>query len=511
MGVNNKRIVKNTLYLYIRMLLVMVVSLFTVRIVLQALGQVDYGLYNVVGGIVVMFSFLSHVLSSASQRFFAFELGRDDIDRLSRIYSIILILYGIVIGAIVLLAETVGLWFLHTHMTIPQERMTAVEWVYQFSIAAFCLQILTTPHKALIIAKERMNIYAYVGIIEVVLQLLLAYALLAYGGDRLLLYAVMMFIVHAITNGIYIVYARRKYREISFSPTWDGTMARSIVSYSGWTLLGALASIARSQGINIVLNVYFGAVVNAARGIAHNVNSATSTFAGNFYIAVKPQIVKLYAQGKNEECYQLVFRSTKLAFILVYVLALPLICYTTEVLALWLKEYPDYAVIFTRLILVVALANALANPLITFNQATGNIKVFQIVISTIFVCNIPMSIIAFECGAGPVFAFIVSIAVSFLALTARVIILRWQHHFPAFRYVKKVLLPISFSVVLTLPIAFLMHTYFGIPASFFHLLVNMVLLVISTLVIAFLVCFDKSEKKYAIKTVKQLKEKIIKK
>ena len=508
MGVDNKKIAKNTLYLYIRMLLVMVVSLFTLRIVLQALGQVDYGLYNVVGGIVVMFSFLSHVLSSASQRFFAYELGRDDIDRLSRIYSIILILYGIVIAAIVLLAETVGLWFLHTHMTIPPERMTAVEWVYQMSIAAFCLQIFTTPHKALIIAKERMNIYAYVGIIEVVLQLLLAYTLLAYGGDRLLLYAILMFFVHAITNGIYIIYARRKYREISFIPTWDSTMARSIVSYSGWTLFGALASIARSQGINIVLNVYFGAVVNAARGIAHNVNSATSTFAGNFYTAVKPQIVKLYAQGKYEDCFQLVFRSTKLAFVLVYILALPLICFTPNILTLWLKEYPEYAVIFTRLILVVALANALANPLITFNQATGNIKVFQIVISIIFICNIPLSIIAFECGAGPVLAFIISICISFLALTARVIILRWQHHFPTFQYIKKVLLPISFSIVLTLPIAWAMHIYYGNPTSIVCLLASMALLAVSIIVITFLVCLDKSEKQYAIKAAIQLKEKL---
>jgi O-antigen/teichoic acid export membrane protein len=486
----------------------MIVSLFTVRIVLQALGQVDYGLYNVVGGIVVMFSFLSHVLSSASQRFFSFELGRGDTIRLSRIYSIILMLYAAVIAAIVFLAETVGLWFLHAHMTIPPERMIAVEWVYQLSIAGFCVQILTTPHKALIIAKERMNIYAYVGIIEVVLQLLLAYTLLAYGGDRLLLYAVLMFAVHAISNGIYIVYARWKYRGIRFAPVWDGAMVRSIIDYSGWTLFGALASIARSQGLNIILNVYFGAVVNAARGIAHQVNTATSTFAGNFYTAVKPQIVKLYAQGKYEECYRLVFDSTKLAFVLVYVLALPLICYTPDILRLWLKEYPDYAVVFTRLILVVALANALANPLITFNQATGNIKAFQIVISTIYISNIPLSIIAFECGAKPVYAFIISIGVSFLALSARIIILRWQHHFPAFQYIKKVLIPILTLVVVTLPVVWVMHSYLGDPTSIVTLLLDIVLLVVITLIFAYSACMDKSEKQNMAKAIKQLKGKI---
>lgn len=446
-----RRIAHNTLLLYIRMLLVMVVSLFTVRIVLQALGQVDYGLYNVVGGIVVMFSFLSHVLSSASQRFFAFELGRDDIGRLSRIYSIILMLYALVIVAIVLLAETVGLWFLHTHMTIPAERMTAVEWVYQLSIAAFCLQILTTPHKALIIAKERMNVYAYVGIVEVLLQLLLAYTLLAYGGDRLQLYAVLMFVVHAISNGIYIVYARRRYRDIRFVPAWDGNMVRDVVGYSGWTLFGALAAIARSQGINIVLNVYFGALVNAARGVAHQVNAAVSSFSNNFYTAVKPQIVKSYAAGQIDDCVGLVIRSTRFSFCLLLVLAAPVVCYAPEVLYLWLGDYPAYAVIFVRLMLVTCIVDAMGNPIITFNQATGNIRFYQVVVSLIYMLNIPIVIAVCAYGFSPVGAFVASMIVSVLAMVARLLVVAVKQGFPLGAYCQRALLPLgSLVVVLTL-------------------------------------------------------------
>lgn len=498
-----RRIAGNTLMLYVRMLLVMVVSLFTVRIVLQALGQVDYGLYNVVGGIVVMFSFLSHVLSSASQRFFAFELGRNDTDRLSRIYSIILILYGAVIVAIVLLTETVGLWFLHTHMTIPAERMTAVEWVYQFSIAAFCVQIFTTPHKALIIAKERMNVYAYVGIIEVILQLLMAYALLVYGGDRLLLYAVLMFVVHAITNGIYIIYARRKYREIIFTPTWDSDMARSIISYSGWTLFGALASIARSQGINIVLNVYFGAVVNAARGVAHQVNGAVSSFSNNFYTAVKPQIVKSYAAGLTEDCVGLVIRSTRFSFCLLLVLAMPIISYAPEVLSLWLGDYPSYAVIFVQLMLITCIIDAMGNPIITFNQATGNIRFYQVVVSFIYILNIPIIIAVFEYGFSPVGAFIASMCVSFVAQVARLLIVTVQQGFPLVAYCRKALLPLGGLVIVLVVCLSAWFYIIDRPTSLLGLAGCLASVLAITAACSFVLGFTHSERSSVLNTIKK--------
>ncbi len=501
--VNNKRIAKNTLMLYLRMLLVMAVSLFTVRIVLQALGQIDYGLYNVVGGIVVLFSFLSHVLSSASQRFFAFELGRNDNNRLSNIYSIILMLYGIVIAIIVVLAETVGLWFLTTHMVIPPDRMVAVKWVYQMSIAAFCIQIIVTPHKAIVIAKEHMHILAYVSIIEVTLQLLLAYTLLNYNGDRLQLYAILMFLVHLATNSFYIVYARRKFPNIHFAAKWDADIVRSIVSYSGWTLFGALASIARSQGINIVLNVYFGAVVNAARGLAHQVNGAVNSFSSNFYTAVKPQIVKSYAAGKREDCVNLVVRSTRFSFCLLMVLTIPIICYTPEILSFWLGNYPSYAVIFVRLMLITCIIDAMGNPIITFNQATGDIRLYQIVVSVIYMLNIPFVIAVFETGFSPVGAFITSMIISIIAQIARLTIVTMKHGFPLSLYCRKALIPLISVTASCILWCVLWFHIMKSPSSFIELIAYLFMTFTLTAICSLFLGFTHNERLFIIETIKK--------
>lgn len=500
---NYNRIAVNTVMLYFRMLLIMLVSLYIVRILLAALGQEDYGLYNVIGGIVVMFSFLTHVLSSASQRFFAYDIGQGNYNQLSKTYSTIILLFVLVIAVIILLAETIGLWFLHNKMTIPPERMTAANWVYQFSILSFCWKVFTSPYQAIIIAHEKMNIYAYVGVAEVFLQLILVLVLQNVEQDKLIVYSLLMFLIVFVINSLYIAYAKLKYRRIHFVTNLDKSLFKKVVSYSGWTLFGAFASLARSQGINVILNVYFTPVVNAARGIAHNVNGSVSSFAGNFYTAVKPQIVKYYAQEDLESCYKLVFRSTKMSFILIYTLILPAMLYTPEILTLWLKEYPDNTVIFTRLILVVAMISSLANPLITFNQATGNIKVFQIIISIIFLSNLPLSIIAFEYGAKPVYAFVISICVSIVAFTARMIILRIQHHFPAFRYIKKVLLPIVFSIVVTSSIVLLYYHLWGNTSSILLLFLNIILTLLFTLFFTFYMCFDSNEKILIYQTIKK--------
>lgn len=499
---NYNRIAVNTVMLYFRMLLIMLVSLYTVRVLLSALGQEDYGIYNVVGGIVVLFSFLTHVLSSASQRFFAFYIGQDNYNELSKIYSAILLLFGIVSAVIIVLAETVGLWFLHNKMTIPPERMIAANWVYQFSIFSFCWKVITSPHQAIIIAHEKMNIYAYVGIAEVLLQLILVLILQRVSKDRLIVYAAMMLAIVFFINSIYIIYARIKYNRIKFVIHWDRTLFINVVSYSGWTLFGALASLVRSTGINIILNVYFTPLVNAARGIAHNVNSAVSSFSGNFYTAVRPQIVKYYAQGDLDSCFKLVFRSTKFAFFLLWMIALPILCYTPQILQLWLGDYPDYSVVFTRLILVVALIDSLANPLITFNQATGNIKWFQIIVSTIYILTLPLAISLFVMGLGPVSVFWVSIIISCSAIIARLLILRWQQHFPLREYYKQVLLPIIIVLALSLLLVVLWE-FVSLPLEGFLLLaVNVVVILIIATFTSLMVGFNKVERQYAFKLVK---------
>lgn len=495
---NYKRIAKNTIMLYFRMLLIMFVSLYTVRALLATLGQEDYGLYNVIGGIVVMFSFLTHVLSSASQRFFAYEIGKADYTKLSKTYSVMLMLYAIVVAIVILLAETIGLWFFHNKMTIPVDRMYAAEFVYQFSILSFCWKVVTAPHQAIIIANEKMGVYAYVGIAEVLLQLILVLLLGKLPGDSLIAYSVLMFVIVFIINCIYIVYSRIKYRQIRFMANWDNELAKNVVSYSGWTLFGAIASICRSQGLNIILNVYFTPIVNAARGIAHNVNSSVSSFAGNFYTAVKPQIVKYYAQRNYDACFKLVFRSTKFSYFLLLLFIVPIFCYTPEILTLWLNNYPDYAIVFTRLIIITALIDALGNPIITFNQATGDIKLFQIVVSLIYMANIPLSIAAFEMGAGPKTAFVISICISILAMSARLIISNYKHHFPLVRYVKEVLLPLLLVTVLSITVAFVWLFIDINPSKLYGLTINVGILMASIGLLSFMLGFNKQERQFAL-------------
>ncbi len=499
---NYNKIAVNTVMLYFRMLLIMLVSLYIVRILLAALGQEDYGLYNVIGGIVVMFSFLTHVLSSASQRFFAYDIGQGNYNQLSKTYSTIILLFVLVIAVIILLAETIGLWFLHNKMTIPQERMTAANWVYQFSILSFCWKVFTSPYQAIIIAHEKMNIYAYVGVAEVLLQLILVLVLQNVEQDKLIVYSVLMFLIVFIINSLYIAYAKLKYRQIHFVTNLDKSLFKKVVSYSGWTLFGALASLVRSHGINIILNVYFTPVVNAARGVAHNVNSAISSFAGNFYTAVKPQIVKYYAQGDLDSCYKLVFRSTKFSFCLLLILALPIIYFTPQILTLWLGEYPEFTIVFTRLILVVALIDSLANPLISFNQATGSVKWFQVIVGIIYIITLPIAVVVFESGKGPVSVFFVSIAISIIAMIARLLIIYRQHRFPLLDYSKKVLLPILLVTTVSLILMRTWH-YLAIPSDgVFLLAFNVFVVIIMVAIVSLFVGFNGVERHYVYNLIR---------
>lgn len=498
---NYKRIAKNTIMLYFRMLLIMFVSLYTVRALLSALGQEDYGLYNVIGGIVVMFSFLSNVLSSASQRYFAYEIGKEDYHNLSKTYSVMIIMYVIFTIIIIILAETIGLWFLHNKMTIPSNRFFAAQFVYQFSIFSFCWKILTSPHQAIIIANEKMGVYAYVGIAEVFLQLILVVILSTIPGDSLIVYSVLMFAIVFIINSCYVIYSRKKYKKIKFVREWDKQLLSNIVSYSSWTLLGTLAAVARGQGINIVLNVYFTPIVNASRGIAHNVESAVTSFANSFYTAVRPQIIKYYAQRDLESCYKLVFRSSKYSYYLLMLFIIPIVSYTPDILNIWLNDYPEYSVVFVRLILLSTLIDSLANPLITFNQATGNVKMYQIVVGILVLCNIPFSILAFELGASPTAAFIVSIVIAFLAMLARLVVLYKQHRFPVKRYMTEVIFPIAtVSVVCSISS---MALKFSIGhGSSFTLVIGILSIMTMSIIVSIVLGTDKSEKVSVVQFVK---------
>lgn len=439
----NKRIAKNTLFLYIRMLFIMGVNLYTVRIVLNVLGIEDYGIYNVVGGVVTMFSFISNTMASACQRFFAFELGKQDFHRLNEIFSLSIIIFIGIVVIILLLAETLGLWFINTQLNIPEERMSANNWVYQFAIFSFIITVLNIPFIAVIIARESMNLYAYVSIVEVVLKLIMVFFLTMFSVDKLKLYSVLLFITTFLTTMMYRVYCKKKFEECNFRFFWDTRMFKQILSFSGWTLFGTIAGVSCNQGINILLNIYFGPVINAARAIAYQVSAALSSFASTFYTAVKPQIVKSYAVGDKKRLIKLIFQSSKFSYFLLLILCLPVYLETSYLLTLWLKESTDFMVIFTRLVIIYTLVNSLQNPLTTSVHATGKIKKYHLYVESITLLSLPISYLCLKLGYKPQSTMFVLIIVFTIAHFIRVWIVHSQVGMSVIDYTKKVLFTIS--------------------------------------------------------------------
>lgn len=439
---NNKRIAKNTMMLYFRMLLIMAVSLYTVRVVLNTLGEVDYGLYNVVGGVVTMFSFLSNTMASATQRFFSFEIGRKNYEQLKNIFSLTMMIYVMIALVILLLAETIGLWFLNTHMTIPGERMEAANWVYQFAIFSFMMTMFTIPYNAAIIAHERMKVYAYVSIIEVSLKLLIVYVLILFSFDKLKLYAILIFGVTTLVTLIYRTYCKRKFEECKFSFYWNIALFKEIISYSGWNLFGTIASIFNNQGVNILLNIFFGPIVNAARGIAYQLNSAIIQFVQNFMTATRPQIIKYYAADKKLEMLKLVFQSSKFSFLLLFILSMPVLLETKFILTLWLKVVPEHVILFTRLIIITALIDSLSYPLMTAAQATGKIKIYQSSVGGVMLLNLPIAFFFLKMGYPPQTVFFLGIINSCVCLSLRLILLNKMIDLRITNYIAIVIFPI---------------------------------------------------------------------
>jgi len=405
---NNKRIAKNTVFMYFRMLIIMAIGIFTSRVNLSALGIADYGIYNVVGGIVAILAFLNGAMSSGTQRFLNFEIGKGHKENLNRVFSTSVIIHTGIAFIIFIIAETVGLWFLNYKMNIPQDRLVAANWVFQFSILSFMVSIVSVPYNAAIIAHEKMSAFAYIGILEVVLKLLVAYALYISPADKLITFACLNFCVVLLLRVIYQLYSRRHFEETK-AVTWhvDRTKLKEMLSFSVWIIVGSLSGIFHTQGIGIVMNMFFGVTVNAAQGVANQVNSIVKQFIQNFTVALNPQIVKNYAAGNLEEMYVLLMRGCRIAFCLVAFFALPIILECPKILAIWLEEVPEYTIIFVRIIMVITLCDSFHAPLATSKNATGDIKMYQIVLTILGLAHIPLAWLFFEFGYGPEYAMYV--------------------------------------------------------------------------------------------------------
>jgi O-antigen/teichoic acid export membrane protein len=437
---NNKRIAKNTLLLYVRMLFTMAVSLFTSRVILNTLGVEDYGINNVVGGIVTMFSVLSGSLSSSISRFITFELGKGNIERLKTIFSTgVNIQLGMSV-LIIIIAEAVGIWFLNTKMNIPTDRMVAANWVFQCAILTFVLNLLSVPYNAAIIAHEKMSAFAYISVVEVSLKLIIVYMLMISPFDRLETYAVLLLLVGAVIRFIYGYYCKRHFEECTYHFVFDKPVLKEMTGFAGWNFLGNGAYMLNTQGVNILMNLYFGVAVNAARGIATQVDAALKQFVNNFTTAVNPQITKSYAQGDLDYMHKLVCRSAKFSAFLMMFFAVPIILETNTILTIWLKTVPDYAVIFLQWIIISSFMDTvLANSLVTSMFATGKIKRYQIIVTTIGCLVFPLSWIAFKLGFEPQVGYILYFIIYTILLFVRLYLLKDMVKLPVMMYIREVL------------------------------------------------------------------------
>ena len=421
---NNKRIAKNTLLLYFRMLFMMAVSLFTSRVILNTLGVEDYGIYNVVGGVVAMFGFINGSMSSATQRYITFALGKGDEKRLQTVFSTTLQIHAMIASIIVLLGETIGLWFLYNKMQIPADRMGAAFWVLQCSIISTVIMIVSVPYNADIIAHEKMSAFAYISVLEVVLKLAIVYMLVVFSVDKLILYAFLILAIQMLIRFCYSIYCNRHFKETKYIHVWDKPLFKEMTGFAGWSIFGNLSAVIFTQGLNMLLNVFFGPVVNAARAVAVQVQNAIQQFVGNFQMALNPQITKTYAQGKMEEMHKLMYRSARFSFYLLFFLSLPVLFETDFILTVWLKTVPEHTVTFLRIMICTSLIYTCANPMIKANQATGKVKKYQAVCGTTLIMILPISWILLKLGFPAYSVFIVHFVMEGVCQLARMLMLR---------------------------------------------------------------------------------------
>ena len=461
--VDNKRIAKNTFVLYMRMIFMMIVGLFTSRIILNTLGIVDYGIYSTVGGIIWIFSFIHGPMSSSISRNLTFEIGRNNTDRLEKVFCVSFNILALIALLTVILGETVGLWFFYEKMQIPDERIYAAFWVYQLSIISCAISILSVPYNASIIAHERMSAFAWISISDVLIKLVIVYLLVVVTFDKLIIYALLFFLAQIFNQIIYMVYCHRNFKEVKLRFFWDKKIFKEMSSFAGWTTLGYLSAVASTQGIDLMLNVFFGPTINAARGIAIQARNVIGRFSTGFQTAFAPQITKTYAAGNYEELHTLIFRSSKFSFFLLTILTIPVMIETEPLLLLWLKNIPEHTVLFFRIIALITLQESLAYPIDIAIQATGKIKKYQITVCSILLTILPISYIALKIGTPPESVFFINLVCCILTHLVRIKILAPLIRLSVSEYIKKVFLRISLVFVISLICAYLL--YFAMPEN----------------------------------------------
>ncbi len=484
---NNKIIAKNTLLLYVRMLFMMAVSLYTSRVVLHTLGVENYGIYNVVGGVVAMFSMISGSLSTAISRFITFELGLGDKNRLMRIFSSSVTIQ-IGLGFIIfILAELVGVWFLNTKMNISDDRMYAANWVFQLSILTFIINLVSVPYNAVIIAYEKMSAFAYISILEAVAKLAIVYLLIISPIDKLIFYAVLMTSVALLIRFIYGCYCRQHFEECTYHFIFDKELLKKMFAFAGWNFIGSSAGVLRDHGLNLLLNLFFNPIVNAARGISVQVNNAISGFCFNFLTAVNPQIIKSYSENDLNRSYYLAMKASRFSYLLLSMLSVPIISETEFVLNLWLNTVPNHCVNFVRLTLILAAVESLSLPLITLQQATGRMKWYQITVGILHLMNFPFSYLFLKIGMAPEIIYFIAIGLAIISMYARLFIQQRQLNISMIHYHVEVLLRVVLTAIVMALIIVFVRYYVDNP------LINMIFVFILTCISVLFIGLNKEE------------------
>lgn len=480
---NTRRIAKNTLMLYVRMLVLMVVGLYTSRVVLNALGENDFGIYDVVGGVVAMFAIISGSLNSAISRFITFEMGKRDSTRLNKVYSTAVIIQLVLSLIVVAVAEPLGVWFIRNEMTIDPSRIPAAIWVLHFSLASFVINLMSVPQMASITAHEKMSAYAYIGLLDGFLRLGVAILISRSSSDRLVMYGALMMVSVLIVRIAYGIYCRMHFPECRFRIVKDMGLVKEMFSFAGWNFIGVSSGVLRDQGGKILVNLFAGTAVNAARGVALQLNGAVQGFVTNFMTAVNPQITKSYASGNHGYMFYLISKSSRMSYYLLFILALPVLFNTEYIMNLWLKDVPAHSGFFVQLFLIYTLSESLSNPLVTAQLATGNIRNYQLVVGGLQLLNLPVSYLFLKMGAVPEVTVMVAVAISQICLFARLYMLKGMIGLPVREFIMKVYMNVICvsAVALIIPWALdgcLPDDFMGFLASVFICVVSALLSVV---------------------------------
>lgn len=461
MAVNSKRIAKNTVALYVRMLLLMAVSLYTSRVILDVLGVDDYGIYNLIGGFITLFSFVSGALVASLQRFFNVALGQNDEEQYKKLYSMSINIFAIFSLFLIVIGETVGLWFITTQLNIPEGRETAAFWVYQLSLASLIVHLFRSPDNASIIAYEKMSFYAYISIGEAVLKLAIVFMLRSIGHDKLIVYVILYLAATVLINVVYWLYCRMRIPLCRFTWMWDKPIFRSLVSFSGWYLLSGGARVLKSQGDSFLLNHYYSVAVNAAFGVAAQVYNAVNMFLTNFQTAFRPQLVQTYAAGEMNEHYRLLNRSAKFSYYLLLLIVVPVAFNLNGLLGLWLKEVPEYTSQFCLILLMAYLVDAIGAPLGISVTAQGNIKGMQIWSSVFLLLGLVASFIFLRNGAEPWIVAVITFFVHVGFFLAYLYYARKLCHVSLRALFRQVIVPIIGATILSIVLPFVIRVYGG--------------------------------------------------